>query len=259
MAPPARKPSVSEPSPPESKCGHNVSINFRTTDFEDQVVSNIFTNRPFDSQAVSDWVPTDAIQRATSKPDDLNPTWASYMPDSPMSSQLSPFTHAPPLSATWTSVSSDSGSHNDFAWGNYPPPLRSMSYGGESSNNHHPAPYHAVPQTRQFDRRASAFSAAYPSPLSVATSSIDHGPPSMMNSTIHLSAGPVPPSDFQAWQQQTHVRSQLPYYKGADVFGHWVMGNSSHNHLAQPNESGMHHEEDPVSYYATDRKFSISE
>ncbi|CAM1506854.1 Fc.00g064950.m01.CDS01 [Cosmosporella sp. VM-42] len=216
-----------------------------------QIPSNISISRPYDfaGQSAASWIPADAAPSPISKPGDLGTTWRSFPPESPLGSQFSPYSHPPLSSATWTSASSESGSRDDSTWGNYPPPVRSMSYGGEPLASNHPTQYPSLPHSRQFDRRSSALSDVYPPPLSVTVPGMDVGHTSGIDHLVPLSAGAVPPPTFEGWHNQHQQHSQLPYSKSGDVFGDWGLGGDGDGQHLDTSEPGPHNEPNPNIYY----------
>ncbi|KAL6403284.1 hypothetical protein AUP68_12624 [Ilyonectria robusta] len=201
------KSSSAEVFPPDAKVPLGSSTN-RSLDVEDRPGGN--------------WDPADASQSPGSKPADLNQTWRGYPPESPMSAQYSPFGPGPP-SATWTSADSEPGSRGDMPWGNYPPPVRSMSYGGESLASHHSIHFPPGHQSQQFDRRASTLSDVYT--------------PSM---------GAPPPQVFGAWNEPQQPQ-QHPDYSCLEAWGY---GENEPGQLmhAEPGQLGDS-EPPPGTYY----------
>ena len=256
MALPTMKAVTAETVPPEANSRLEtliVTIPKLTTDC--QVPSNVPGNRPygFAGQSAPNWIPTDAGHSPNSKPGDMNAIWRPYPPESPASSQFSSYSHGPPSSTTWTSAGSESESRDDLAWGNYPPPVRSMSYGGEPLTGHHPAHYPPIPHGRQFDRRSSTLSDAYTPSLAVAVPNMDVGHTSSIEQLVPLSAGEIPPPNFEGWhhQHQPHQQqSQLPYSKPGEPFGDWELGGGGGGQQPHTNEPGPHNEPDPAGYYA---------
>lgn len=168
------------------------------------------TDQPFDfgGQPVTGWVPADANYSPGSKPADLNPTWRGY-PESPVSAQFSPFGPTPP-SGTWTPGSSETGSRDDMPWTSYPPPVRSMSYGGEPLAGHQ-SQYPPVPQRRQFDRRASALSDVYAPSMSVPVSGMETNVSGGLEPPGSLSARAAPPPPFGGWNEAQHAPAASTY------------------------------------------------
>ncbi|KAF5013421.1 hypothetical protein FDECE_565 [Fusarium decemcellulare] len=183
-------------------------------------------HQPFEmeSQTLSNWVLADTNQSPTSKPDELNPTWQSYPSDSPMSAQFSPFTPMPPSSAGWTSGGSEPASHEDMAWAQYGPPVRSMSYGGEPLAGHRPSQYSLVPPGPQYERRASTLSDVYTTSMGDMVPGFDVDAGSSMGTPVPLSAGVVPSSRFTGWNQsQQHPTYTYP--RNTEAYGGWEQGH----------------------------------
>ncbi|KAI5466013.1 hypothetical protein BGZ63DRAFT_420538 [Mariannaea sp. PMI_226] len=184
------------------------------------------TETPFEfgGQPVATWVSPDANHSPSSKPADMNQNWRGYPSESPSDARFSPFGPTP-ASASWTPGSSETGSREDSSWASYPPPSRSMSYGGEPL---------AVPQAQfpsghqQLDRRASALSDVYTSSMGVPVSGIEASVTSCVESTGPLSAGVVPPSPFGEWSEAPQAPSIPTYTYPAWGHGEDAMGQSGY-------------------------------
>lgn len=85
-------------------------------------------------------------------------------------------------------------------WTTYPPPVRSMSYGGDG----HQSQYPPVPQRMQFDRRASTLSDVY-------TPSMEASVPAGMEPPGPLSARTAPLPSFGGWTEGQQPPSTLAY------------------------------------------------
>lgn len=199
------------------------------------------TNRSFDLEDQ----PADASQSPGSRPADLNQTWRGYPPESPMSTQYSPFGPGPP-SATWTSADSEPGSLGDMPWGNYPPPVRSMSYGGESLASHHPIYFPPGPQGQQFDRRASTLSGVYTPSMGVAVPGLETSGGPGMEPPGPISVGAAPPQVFGAWNEPPQPQEH-PDYSYLEAWGY---GENEPGQLikAEPGQLGDN-EPPPGAYY----------
>lgn len=172
----------------------------------------------FGGQPGGNWNSADASRSPGSKPADLNQTWRGYPAESPMSAQYSPFGPGP-LSATWTSADSEPGSRGDMPWGNYPPPVRSMSYGGESLASHHPIQFPPGHQGRQYDRRASTLSDVYNPSMGVAAPGLETSGGPGMEPPGPISVGAAPPPAFGAWNEP-QLPQQHPGYSCPAAWGY---------------------------------------
>ncbi|KAJ2997489.1 hypothetical protein NUW58_g641 [Xylaria curta] len=126
-------------------------------------------------QSMENWAPT--AGSPTAKQGDLNASWRSYPPESPVVSAYAP--HSAAASTAWTTspleatVGQEGTSRSGDAWSPYQQPARSMSFSGE-----HSMQYAATP-SRTYDRKASVASDIY-QPTSIET---------------------IPPTVYTAWQQ----------------------------------------------------------
>jgi hypothetical protein len=174
------------------------------------------------NQSVPTWVPADSSQSPTSKTAEPNPAWRSYPAESPMSAQFSPFSVSP-ASAGWASGSSEPPSREDMAWAHYAPPVRSMSYGGEPMPGHHTPQYHLMAPSRQYERRSSTLSDVYTPAMDGMVPGFEAGTTTSMDTAVPLSAGAVPPTGFETWDQsQTQANYTFP--RSSEAYGAWMYG-----------------------------------
>ncbi|OAQ72526.1 fungal Zn binuclear cluster domain-containing protein [Pochonia chlamydosporia 170] len=161
--------------------------------------SNQYT---FSNQPTSGWVPTGSTN--VSKPEDMAPVpWHAYPTESPMSGQFSPYTQTSTASVTWTSGTSEAGSHDEMAWGEFPTPMRSLSYSGESTGSHPQASFMPIAQPQPYERRQSNFSDVYPPfPTNMAGGNpIASNPPQMVTGAPFASG-------VNPWQSQQLLATQ---------------------------------------------------
>ncbi|KAI0206287.1 hypothetical protein F4808DRAFT_469474 [Astrocystis sublimbata] len=112
-------------------------------------------------QGVESWAST--ATSPTAKHSEMNPSWRSYPPESPIAPGYAPYSVASlsQASTTWTTTpleataGSEGPSRSQDTWSSYPQPTRSMSFSGE-----HPVQYSAVP-SRGFDKKSSMASNTY--------------------------------------------------------------------------------------------------
>lgn len=183
------------------------------------------------NQSVPTWVPADSSQSPTSKTAEPNPTWRSYPAESPMSAQFSPFSVSP-ASAGWASGGSEPPSREDMAWAHYAPPVRSMSYGGEPMPGHHTPQYHLMAPNRQYERRSSTLSDVYTPAMDGMVPGFEAGTTTSMETAVPLSAGAVPPTGFETWDQsQTQANYTFP--RTSEAYGAWMYGERGRGHQVQ--------------------------
>ncbi|KPM43888.1 hypothetical protein AK830_g2668 [Neonectria ditissima] len=193
------------------------------------------TNRSFELRGQPNWVSPDTGQNSGSRPGDLSVTWQGFVPASPMSAQFSPFGPGP-LSATWPSGGSEPGSRGDISWGNYPPPARSMSYGGEPLNSQ-PMQYAPVPQSRQFDRRASTLSDVYTPAMGMTVSGMETSAAPELGTPGQA----IPPPQFGVWNQP-----QQPQQHPGYAYAQWGYGENG-----EPGQQLSNNELPPNPYFDT--------
>ncbi|POR36578.1 Uncharacterized protein TPAR_03250 [Tolypocladium paradoxum] len=172
------------------------------------------------NQPHTNWMAADVNATALSKPENLNMSWQSYPAESPMSTQFSPYTQSSTTSATWASETSEAGSHDEMAWSDFPPPVRSMSYSGESTGSHQQVQYLPVGQGQPFERRPSNYSDMYPQPFGAPVATMASGSVAGLENQTPLMAGTLP-SNAEAWQQQMLSHGHNSYAKNTVVFGPW--------------------------------------
>jgi hypothetical protein len=148
--------------------------------------------------------------------------WHAYPTDAPMGSQFSPYTQTSSASVTWTSGTSEAGSHDEMAWGEFPAPMRSLSYSGESTGSHAQASFMPVAQTQPYERRQSSFPDGYP-PFS--TTVVAGSPMTVVSNPPQMVPGAQFAQGAMPWQAQQLLVSQGPsadwQYSTAD--GHQAM------------------------------------
>ncbi|KAH7171017.1 hypothetical protein EDB81DRAFT_187461 [Dactylonectria macrodidyma] len=196
----------------------------------------------FGGQPVANWIHADLSRSPISNPADLNQTWRGYPPESPMSAQFSPFGPATPTS-TWVPGDAESDSQGDMPWGNYPPPGRSMSYGGEPLTGQHPIQYPPGSQSRQFDRRASMFPDMYTPSMAMPMPGMETSGGLETDPLGQLPAGGTLTQGFGAWNQpQPPQQSSYPYPA-------WGYGEPGQPMQAEPGHHLSDNEPPPDVYY----------
>ncbi|GAB0140680.1 hypothetical protein EsHS_00001293 [Epichloe bromicola] len=164
-----------------------------------------FTNPP------PGWVPTEMNAVGVAKPEEISMPWHAYPTGPSVNGQFSPYTQTSSASVAWTSGTSEAGSHDEMAWGDFPSSIRSLSYSGESTDGHPQGPFvsmHQAHQVQPYERRQSGLSDVYPPyPTTVA------GMPSQ--SMAAVSGGPSQvihgapfTSGVNPWQQQQQQQQQ---------------------------------------------------
>ncbi|KAH7163131.1 hypothetical protein B0J13DRAFT_30465 [Dactylonectria estremocensis] len=191
----------------------------------------------YGGQPVTNWIHPDLSQSPISNTADMNQTWRGYPPESPMTAQFSPFGPSTP-SATWAPGDSDPDSRGDMPWGHYPPPGRSMSYGGEP-----PIQYPPGPQGRQFDRRASMFPDVYTPSMAMPMSGMETSGGLGMDPLGQLPAGAAPTQAFGAWNQ-----AQSPQHSGYS-YSAWGFSGPGQPMQAEPGQHHPDNEPPPDVYY----------
>lgn len=196
----------------------------------------------FTGETATSWIPTNVYNNQSSRPGDLSATWRTYPSESPIGAQFSPYSQAPPSSATWTSGSSESGSRDDTAWANYSAPVRSMSYSGEPLASHQQASYPAMSHARTVDQRSANLPNVYASPMGVSIPSMDNTPGTGLNPSASLSAGAIPPAGYGVWPhpQQQHQHHQYTYQKPEDGYPGWTYGEPGGKQPAFSSDPGLH-------------------
>ncbi|KJZ78363.1 hypothetical protein HIM_02401 [Hirsutella minnesotensis 3608] len=200
----------------------------------------------FVNQPQSGWM-TD--MNSTAKSEGLNMSWHSYAAESPISTQFSPYPQSSAASATWASGNSEAGSHDDMPWSDFPPPTRSMSLSGESSESHQQLQYMSVGQGTPYDRRQSTMSDMYPQPYGVPVANMTSGAIGGIDAAPPMVAGTLP-SNAESWQQPLLSQGQNPYGKQGAVFDGWQGGHQRgwlDDHRSKSNTA----QGPPESYYST--------
>lgn len=131
--------------------------------------------------------------------------WHAYPTESPMSGQFSPYTQTSSASVTWTSGTSEAGSHDEMAWGEFPTPMRSLSYSGESTGGHPQAPFMPMTQAHPYERRQSNFSDVYPP---FPTTMAGGNPMAAVSTPPQMVPGAPFPPGVNPWQSQQLVAAQ---------------------------------------------------
>lgn len=134
-----------------------------------------------------------------------------------MSAQFSPFTSVNHSPSGWPPVNSEPVPQGDMdmAWGQFAPPTRSMSYGGEPLSSGHPSQYPLMAPGRQFERRPSALSDAYTTSMSGMVPGFDG---SSMNTAVPFPPNAVPVTNYAAWNQ-TQAYPGYTYVKNQETYG----------------------------------------
>ncbi|KAK3329607.1 hypothetical protein B0H66DRAFT_31911 [Apodospora peruviana] len=224
--PPPMKPLGTESYPPDSKGPPSAS-----------------SNRPYEygHHGMTNWMSD--TSPSSSKPSDLSASWRSYPAESPITPAFSPYTpHAPPPSASW---SSESSSRDDATWPSYPPPPRSLSFGGESHQQYPSVSQMSGHSSRPYDRKSSTMSAdMYPPPIATTIPGIETVPGTSMEHQISLSAGAIPPSNYGSWQPS------YSYSKPTDSYGGgWYGEAGAQQHLGSGEPHPSEHPHSGSSMY----------
>ncbi|KAI1870068.1 hypothetical protein JX265_006238 [Neoarthrinium moseri] len=218
-------PSIQNMGPP--------SLKPETYPADPKMSSSASSGRTFDyGHGVANWIPADTSPSSVKAPGDAGASWRTYPHESPITPAFSPYTPqhhssgwpaAPPI-GTPGGGDVASSRPEDVAWAPYPgaPPARSLSYGGEASQSYTPASQIGEPPGRSYDRRASAASAMYPTPITTSIPHVASVPGTTMDPHVSLSAGAIPPSSYGTWQQP------YAYSKSGDGYDAWY-GNTGHN------------------------------
>jgi hypothetical protein len=116
-------------------------------------------------------------------------------------------------------------------WSPYPAPPRSLSFGAESMTSHpqqYPPMSQVSPHTgRPYDRKSGSVpNEMYPPPIATTIPGVETISGTTMDHQVSLSAGAVPPPNYDTWQQP------YPYSKPSDGYGGWYGDHGAH----QPNE-----------------------
>ncbi|KAG6002788.1 hypothetical protein E4U21_002778 [Claviceps maximensis] len=162
------------------------------------------------------WVPTDMTPVGVAKPDDISIPWHAYPTEPSMSGQFSPYAQTSSASVAWTSGTSETGSHDEMAWGEFSNPIRSLSYSGESSDGHPQGPFMSLSQAHQaqsYERRQPSLSDIYsPYPATVAGVS-SHSMPVVSGGPTPVIHGAPFTSGVNPWQhqQQQMLAAQGPH------------------------------------------------
>lgn len=168
------------------------------------------------NQHPASWIITAPEQSPTSS-SNLSTPWHTYATGSPMSAQFSPFTSVNHSPSGWPPVNSEPVPQGDvdMAWGQFAPPTRSMSYGGEPLSSNHPSQYSLMAPGRQFERRPSALSDAYATSMSGMVPGFDS---SGMNTTVPFPPNAVSATNYPAWSQ-TQAYPGYTYVKNPETYG----------------------------------------
>ncbi|PNY29139.1 Uncharacterized protein TCAP_00943 [Tolypocladium capitatum] len=205
------------------------------------------------NQPPTNWMAADVNATHLSKAENLNMSWQSYPAESPMNTQFSTYAQSSTASATWASGASEAGSHDEMAWSDFAPPVRSTSYSGESTGSHQQVQYIPVGQGHPFERRPSNYSNMYPpQPFGAPVAAMTPCSGAGLETQRSPMAGTVA-SNAEAWQQQMLPHGQSPYAKQTDMFGGWQydkVGGSQQMWLEQrPQRAATQAPSD--AYYAT--------
>ncbi|KAK6189593.1 nuclear pore complex subunit [Pestalotiopsis sp. IQ-011] len=200
----------------------------------------------------NNWVPTDTGANPAKTPD-MNNSWRSYTQDSPVTPGFSSYTTHPHSTSPWpsaamTPVSNESTSrHDEIAWSPYPTPGRSLSYGGENSQNYAPVASHVAagstgPNTVYDQRRSSIHAAGsdmyQPHNAGIVTTipNVESIPGTALDPNGPLSAGAVPTQGYGAWQQPTYTYPKSgdggayeSWYGSSGQAGGQVPSNTDHS------------------------------
>lgn len=147
-----------------------------------------------------------------------------------------------------TPVSNESTSrHDEIAWSPYPTPGRSLSYGGENSQNYAPVASHVAagstgPNTVYDQRRSSIHAAGsdmyQPHNAGIATTipNVESISGTALDPNGPLSAGAVPTQGYGAWQQPTYTYPKSgdggayeSWYSSSGQAGSQVPSNTDHS------------------------------
>lgn len=190
----------------------------------------------YDGQPTGQWPQPQVLPNEASRPAGLNATWRTYPAESPLSGQFSPYAHAPPPSATWTTGSSEIGSGEDATWPGFTASGRSMSYSGESVDGHQQPQYITTAQDRPYDRRGSNFSNIYSAPIGAPMPGMPALTPAAMDP-----AGALPSHGQGAWDGQPGLHSHASFPRQVPGFTPVTYtGTVGHDHqgLADRNTQG---------------------
>ncbi|EXM11168.1 hypothetical protein NOF04DRAFT_1008202 [Fusarium oxysporum II5] len=168
------------------------------------------------NQHPTSWIIT-APEHSPTSSSNLSTPWHTYATGSPMSAQFSPFTSVNHSPSGWPPVNSEPVPQGDMdmAWGQFAPPTRSMSYGGEPLSSGHPSQYSLMAPGRQFERRPSALSDAYTTSMSGMVPGFDD---SSMNTVVPFPPNAVPATNYAAWNQ-TQAYPGYTYVKNQETYG----------------------------------------
>ncbi|RDW67727.1 hypothetical protein BP6252_09123 [Coleophoma cylindrospora] len=190
----------------------------RTASFSPEV-KGISQSRPFDyGQASTGWIPSDAASTATKGQTDMPQNyWRPQPQESPVTPGFAPYPsnlQIPPPQA-WAGNHPEQSPREDLGWSSVP--QRSTSYSNlEGLNSQQPyVPYSQAPTHNVGDNYTTKprmmQTNMYPPPLSSSSGSF-----SAAEAVPQHSAGPVPSSHYQGWQQQNQYAYQQP---GPTQFG----------------------------------------
>ncbi|RYP26454.1 hypothetical protein DL767_008016 [Monosporascus sp. MG133] len=138
--------------------------------------------------------------------------WRHYSHEPPVTPGYPPFaTHQPQTSSGWppapvgTPTGNEPTPRSEDGWSSFPQPMRSLSYGGETTGQY-------LPDRLPYDRRASTTSDLYPPQITTDTATMAG---TAMDPRAPLSAGAVTPATYAAWPHP------YPYTKSGDEYGDW--------------------------------------
>ncbi|RYP06748.1 hypothetical protein DL765_009377 [Monosporascus sp. GIB2] len=122
--------------------------------------------------------------------------WRHYPHESSVTPGFPPFaTHRPQTSSGWPPApvgiptGNEPASGSEDGWSSFPQPMRSLSYGGETTGQY-------LPDRLPYDRRASTTSDMYPPQITAGTATMAG---TAMDPHAPLSAGAVPPATYATW------------------------------------------------------------
>ncbi|KAH7196838.1 uncharacterized protein B0J16DRAFT_7095 [Fusarium flagelliforme] len=203
------------------------------------------------NQTPANWMMT-APDQSPSASSELSAPWQTYASGSPMSQQFSPFTSVAQSPSGWPPGNSEPVPQANVdmgVWGQFAPPARSMSYGGEPLSSNHPSQYSMMAPGRQFERRPSALSDAYTTSMDGVVPGFDG---SNMNTPVSFPPGAVP-ANYTTWDQ-TNAYTDYTYMKGQEAYGDgWSHANRGQDHRLQIANSGQQvmNNAPPMNLYQT--------
>ncbi|KAJ4137601.1 hypothetical protein NW768_003189 [Fusarium equiseti] len=203
------------------------------------------------NQTTANWMMT-APDQSPSASSELSAPWQTYASGSPISQQFSPFTSVAQSPSGWPPGNSEpvpQGNVDMGVWGQFAPPARSMSYGGEPLGGNHPSQYSMMAPGRQFERRPSALSDAYATSMDGVMPGYDG---SNMNTPVSFPPGAVP-ANYPTWDQ-TNAYTDYTYMKGQEAYGDgWSHANKGQDHRLQIVNNGQQvmNNAPPMNLYQT--------